>query len=282
MKNYKALCVSMLLAVIFTIISCDDDEDKKPSIGFTSSASTVKEGETIDIPFTKAVPDGVTVQVELGGTATEGVDYEYGISTDGKNLVVEILEDNTYESGEEIEIEITGFSSGVTLGGTVIHTVVVEDPSMLIELTWDSGNGTAGDVDMDLVLWKYDELNDEFDFIDASDAAGNGFESLTLSGSFDNGTYGLTYLYFSGSSDELEFNVTFSTSAGSIEATVNELSFTGAYTLANVNNTPEVSVFIVQFLDKEGDDYNTFSTIAIPDEGSRQKKSTSGLIWLKK
>lgn len=275
MKKLASLLVfSVILATSF---SCSEDEKKKiAQISFDGASQTVNEDEGfIFIPFDVndgPIDENAELSFEASGTATLDEDYVFeGWDEDG--VYFTLVDDEDFELDETLVVTISD-SEKVNISSPDTHTVTITDNDpenfdLVIDLTWDAGSGTPGDVDMDLILWRYDPVGDQFIDIDASAEFGTVFESVTLPGSAVDGTYGLTYQYYSGTSNNLDFTVTFSTENGTLEGTENELVFTETYTLNNVNAT--TTVFIEQIFDKVGTDYNNFSTIDVPSSGSRIK-----------
>lgn len=297
MKKIPQLLISAILVVLITIFSsCGDDEKEVAKVSFDTISQSVGEDEgEIFIPYqvqNGPIADNATLSFDFSGTTTLDEDFELsGWDDDGVYLT--LFNDNTVESDETIIVTIES-GEKVDIGQPDTHTVTIEDndfADLEIELTWDAGSGTPGDVDMDLILFKYDPVGDVFDFVEASDAVGTVFESLTLSSNETEATYGLSYQYYSGSSDNLTFTATFTTTDGTLEGTEDELSFSETYTLDNVN--PTLNVFIEQTFDQDGSDFNNFSTIDVPAVGSRvksfkipsikqDKKSVTRSITLKK
>lgn len=245
----------MFLLTSFLFVSCDEDE--VPVIGFTAASSTVTEGDALSIPLTVALPNGVTPTITLTGTATEDVDYTWGVSTDGKELVFEVLEDNVFDD-ETIIIEITGFSGDASLGETIIHTVTIQDPSLLIELTWDEQD--AGSADIDLFLLKettpgsgnYTEI--------ASSTSVSSLERVVLSAFDPNARYAVTMEYYEGSSNDVDITLSMSTTAGTINGTAKELNFTGTLTQYHLGIDVDVSNVIFT---KTAFNYSSFTPLFI-------------------
>lgn len=272
MKKLTSLLVFSV--ILTTIFSCSEDEKKKiAQISFDGINKTVDENAgTIFIPFDVndgPIDENAELSFEASGTATLDEDYVFeGWDDDGAYFT--LVDDDIFESNETLVVTISD-SEKVNISSPDTYTVTITDNDadfdLVIDLTWDAGSGTPGDVDMDLVLWEYDPVGDVFTDIDGSFQIGTAFESVTLPGTAVNGTYGLTYQYYEGTSNNLEFTVTFSTENGTLEGTENELIFTETYTLNNVNAT--TSVFIEQIFDKVGTDYNNFSLIDVPPSGSR-------------
>jgi len=261
-------------------------EDNDAAIlGFQTPSGTVNESEGSFSTIINLTPlvgtDPINISVGIAGTAAVDIDYDLSIDGSGSDLLLIFsnIDDDISEVPETAIITLTSVDDGpAVLSGNVSEltfTLTIEDnepaadTDLKIDLTWDAGGGTPGDVDMDLILWKHDPGLDVFNFVDGAFSIGTTFESLTLSGTEDDAMYGLTYQYFEGSSNNLEFTVTFTTTDGTLEGTENELSFSETYTLSNINSS--TTVFIEQIFDKLGSDYNSFSAIEVPGTGSRMK-----------
>lgn len=277
MKTFTyPLCSIILLTVVITFSSCSDDEEKKVAeVSFDGTSQIVNEAEGfIFIPFDVddgPIADDAELSFEVSGTATLDEDYIYdGWDEDGVYFI--LVDDDDFELDETLILEITD-SEKVNISSPDTHTVTIvdndTDTDLVIDLTWNAGGGTPGDVDMDLILWEYDPVNEIFSDIAASAQFGTAFESVTLPGSAADGTYGLTYQYWEGTSNNLQFTVTFTTENGTLEGTEKELVFSETYTLNNVNSSS--NVLIEQLFDKVGADYNNFSIIDVPVSGSRIK-----------
>lgn len=269
------ISAALLLVLLLSYSSCGDEEKKTASVSFATISQDVGEDEEeIFIPYdieNGPTADNATISFDFGGTATLDVDFEFlGWNDDG--LYLTLIDDIDVETDETIVVTMTD-SENVTVSSSP-HTVTIEDDdvdtgtNLKIDLEWDSGDGTMGDVDMDLILWQYDAINDEYDFIDAA-AGTTSFETLTLFAADPNGIYGLTYQYYDGTSNNLELIVKFTTTDGTIDGTLHQRTFTETYTLANVN--PTLDVFIEQELQKAGTNYTNFTAINVPTTGSRSK-----------
>jgi hypothetical protein len=275
---------SATLAAAFFFSGCNDDET--PVIGFKADSSSVTEGNTVKVPFSSTVPNGVTPVIALSGTATEDTDYTF--TMDNKEITFTVPDDFIYDPSETINIEITGFDGNANVGSRRIHVVTITDkdqttpPGLRVELRWDvdavtSGN-QPGDVDMDLFLWIEDPPgSDDYYIIDGSAQIGNGFEAIFLPSNnptdYPNRAYGLGYNYYSGTSDNLKVNVSFKVFKGAIDGGENQLESTATYTLANINAWDITDEFyIVQFFEKVDANFNNFTDISVPVSGSRTSK----------
>jgi hypothetical protein len=136
-------------------------------------------------------------------------------------------------------------------------------------LSWDSGNGTPGNVDMDILVW-YESAPGVFTMRFLSDNSGQTFESVSIPGNVENGRWGVSYVYYSGTSDNVNFTVNFRSYKGNLNGTSNRATYNQTYTLANVNPWDQTQVFrIEQFYRKVANDYIEFTGISVPGSGSR-------------
>lgn len=142
------------------------------------------------------------------------------------------------------------------------------DTPLEITLSWNAGNGTAGDVDMDLALYYLNPATGLYESIDESTSVSNPTEKVVLSGTEPNGTYGLRYRYYDGTSNNLSFTATFALNeGGSFSGTANStITFNGVYTLSNI--TEFGSSNISQTFVKNGSTFSNFSAVSIPVSGS--------------
>lgn len=280
--------------------SCSDDEVALALVTFSRDSSTVAESKPqalIVLELDKVATGDITVSYVIEGSATQGEDYTApGTVTLTKGSVdviiaIDILDDTTFEFdpeivnffAEKVKITLTGITGAGRLPDNVnelSHTLIIfeDDPiehSMTIELTWDAGNGTAGDVDMDLLLFLIDPEKGPL-LVGASQQVGTAYEGIVVGTPAPDAAYGLAYRYFEGSSDNLSFKVKFIAESGNLPGDVQEMEFSGTYSQANVNGdvSAGASVKIAQFFQKDGSAYSGFSEIEIPSSGSRAQGQT--------
>jgi hypothetical protein len=254
-------------------------------IEFLSIAATRIEGEGLVVAFNQALPAGVTPTATISGTATQGNDYTY---TQGQNgFAFTILKDEIYESSETIVIELTNITGNATLGAKNIFTVNITDEDetqaarLVINLTWETENESAGDVDMDLLVWYETSpgvytSNGALWSTDGEQPAGTPFEATSIPVSEPNGKWGVSYVYYSGTSNNLTVKVNFRSYKGNIDGVTNRASFTATYTTVNINNNYDVFFdagdVLAQTFDKSGSNYSNLSTeIYVAPSGSRKK-----------
>lgn len=125
----------------------------------------------------------------------------------------------------------------LTPGTQNIYTLTIYEDDTIIFLDWDDGTGSPGDVDMDLWLWLDDPDTPEEDFttVASSSAPGNESEAISIPAGFLNGTFGMSYTYYSGSSDNVSFSVDIVNFGGTLNGGAPDMNFTGSLTQANIN-----------------------------------------------
>jgi hypothetical protein len=182
-------------------------------------------------------------------------------------------------SYETIVFTLMSVVSGpAKLGTQVTHQVNVTEDDAVFLLQWGTNNTTsAGDVDMDLLF----SLNNELVWGSASDGT---YEIVNLPGGFPEAQYGLSYTYYSGTSDDVDFAVGVYTTSGTVNekkynyGTANPLVFKASYTLKNINKWSETSPpKVVQTMTKSKINYTNLSAITVPDGGSRLASVNSKL-----
>ncbi|MDV3310113.1 MAG: hypothetical protein LOY03_14990 [Cyclobacteriaceae bacterium] len=158
----------------------------------------------------------------------------------------------------------------------IFPLTIYEDDTFVL-LTWDNGTqDQVGDVDMDLWLWLDNPDTPEEDFVNlgGSAAAESDFEGILIPGGFPNGTYGLSYTYWGGTADNVNFYVQLTNFGGNLNGGNTALDFQGAYTLANLNVYDDDQdpnhkgpPAIIQTMVKEGLHYSNISDI-VPEDGT--------------
>ncbi|MGE0586992.1 MAG: Calx-beta domain-containing protein [Cyclobacteriaceae bacterium] len=292
----RRICVLVFLAIgVFS--SCREDNTIPVYLFFEKQNSLTAEtiGDySIPVQLNSPAFEDFMVNYTVAGSAQLGVDYttpgNFVIKKDSLigYIIVTIIDDNEFEFdpevtqyfGETINFSLTSVSGNKILAGNSelhTHTLIVADNepikhSMQINLTWDAGDGTAGDVDMDLFVFLLDPQKGPI-MVGDSQQIGTKFEGIVVGTPAPDADYGLGYRYFEGSSDRLKFKVKFIARIGMLSGNVKEKEYEGIYTLDNINNDPteNASVQIVQTFRKMGSDYIDFSEIKIPESGSRVK-----------
>lgn len=249
------------------------------TIEFLTQSVTRNEGIAASAAFNQSLPAGVTPTYTITGTATQTTDYTFTQNQNG--FVITTKTDQVYDPNETIIIELTGLTGNAVLGSKKIFTLTITDEDdapgapqagLKIDLSWDAG-GSLGDVDMDLLIWLetspgvYTAVGGLW-----SANVGQIVETTTIPGSENNGKYGISYVYYSGTSDNLTVNVSMRSYKGNINTTSNRATFSATYKLVNINaytdpyNQPDV---VGQSFEKATNNYINVSGITVAASGSR-------------
>lgn len=301
MKKNIILLLS-LFAVIATSIglsSCKDDEPPpaKPLLSFAASTMTVNEADGIievEVTLDKPASEDIVVGYSLKGTAKSkasvaaGEAYDYEImSVAGKieiakgettgTIELKLYSDLGIEDPETIEIKIEDVDSEnieITREDDLEVTIEQED-GMLIILNWpapDAGN----QADMDIIVRVGDNTTTWEGILTGSTQGG--FESpefIFLPHALEYAAYGISYVYYEGTLDPLEFEATFVEFIdGDFEPEGQEVTYPGTYTAANKNpwtNETIESTLVVQTFVKSGTGFSEISDISEAETGSRMR-----------
>lgn len=290
----------VFLSIVGIFSSCREDGIPPVTIFFQEHSSLTAEtiGDyAIAVSLDRPAPQDIEVNYTISGSATVDEDFttpgSFVIEKDSLQgyIIISIIDDNVFEFdpnemqyfGETVNIILTGVSGNGVLASDeslLTHTLLIADNepiahSMLIELSWDSGDGTAGDVDMDLLLFILDPQEGAV-LVGESQQIGTDFEGIVVGTPAPDAEYGLAYRYFEGSSDPLKFKAKFTAKLGSLPGNAETIEYDGVYTQANINGdiTSGATVQIVQTFRKAGSDYFNFSEINIPESGSRMSSRT--------
>lgn len=229
------------------------------------------------------VPDFIIPSGKKTVTFTKG-----STETDIVLTLFEDLDFEVYENSNPVEtilITLNKIESGpAVIGADKFFVLNVKEDDAVIYLNWDAsgnepGNQTRGDVDMDLLLTYEGQV------VVTSAYEGTDPEYLTIPGGFASGNYGLSYNYYSGSSDQLLFKVFIWNLGGAIEGKYynnlggTPLVYTGTLGLENIfpwsnGNFPKT----VQSFEKDEFDFSNLTLITRPASGSRITESVKPLF----
>ncbi|HMG92993.1 MAG TPA: Calx-beta domain-containing protein [Chryseolinea sp.] len=302
MRKYSILFLSALTlgSFVFVFTSCDDDEPPaKPKLSFATATLTAKESDEnlqIQVVLDKAASEDITVEYSLSGTALDDVtagntapaDYEV-ISDFGEIEIEEgqttgiielnLLSDGEFEEDESIEISIDDVSSEnieLTRDDEVNITLQQEDGRIIL-LEWPAPSA-SGQADMDIILRVGDNTTTWAGVLSgAAQGSFEGPEVLFIPTAVTYAAFGLSYVYYDGTLDPLEFTATFVDFAnGAAEAEAQRESFDGIYTIVNKNKWTDVNTtIVVQTFQKTGGAFTSPTTpITIPPAGSRMSSSS--------
>lgn len=271
------------------------------------------EGRVVQVKllFDRALAGDAVIDFTIGGTALQDAtsdevnDFEIiaqgdMLTVDGEQMTIlkgatealiniTIFEDLRFEydedvlnddnvSFETIVITLENLVSGpIRLETPIAHTVKILEDDAVAFLEWEAQDMTpeAAEVDMDILFW----LNGAIVWYAAR--PGSDFEAVNIPAGLGEGDMGISYTYYSGNSDDVDFaGVLFST-AGTLNGqryTYPEdepLIFLGNYKQANLNPWDDegaggMNPLVAQTMKKSGINYTDFSGLNSFTSGSRQ------------
>jgi hypothetical protein len=258
-------------------------------VEFLSQSATRIEGQSLVMSFNLELPEGVVPSFTITGMATQTTDYTVVQNKNG--FVVTTKKDEIYDANETVIVELTGISGNAELGTKKIYTLTISDEDetapqdgLKIGLTWEALDLSVSDVDMDLLVWLETEpgvYTSQGGLWSAE--IGTNPESTTIPISAPDGKYAFSYVYYSGTSNNLSVKVDFRSYKGNINGTSNRASYTKSYTLDNINfywdpldpsvpyNGPDV---VAQTLEKVSNNFINLSDFNVAPSGSRTKSAT--------
>ncbi|MBX2969129.1 MAG: hypothetical protein KF803_07140 [Cyclobacteriaceae bacterium] len=233
-----------------------------------STAGTATRSEASELADFEIEPSGNLLTIDKGEqtaslwiTVFEDYELEYFVLNNIAYLV----------EGITITLEEVVSGTGI-IGAEKTFTVFITEDDPLVFLSWDpldEPGEDPGDVDMDLFLWLDGEL------LTSSTQDGIAFEVATFPAGLSDGQIGLSYTYYSGSSDDLEFYVEIFNPGGNFEGFFpNRRFYEEKYNANNKNKYDEsgIAPFIAQTMSKVGLDYYNVTGITVNESGSRTMK----------
>ena len=252
-------------------------------VEFQSQSATRIEGQGLVMSFNLQLPDGVVPTYTVTGTAVQVTDYTFVQNKNG--FVVTIKKDEIYDPNETVIIELTGISGNAVLGTKKIYTLTISDEDeaapqdgLRIDLSWETLDLTVSDVDMDLLVWLetspgvYTSQGGLW-----SADIGTLPESTIIPVGEADGKYAFSYVYYSGTSNNLKVKVDFRAFKGNINGTSNRASYDKTYMSANINaySDPYTQPNVVaQTLEKVSNNFINLSGFHVASSGSRTKSVT--------
>jgi hypothetical protein len=257
----------------------------------------------VKLVFDHALANNAVIRFDIDGTARKVANNQelndFEILEEGEMVTVDDDEITILKGATEAKLEILIFedvafeyqkdtpfetiiltleavlSGPAKLGTQLKHTLkIVEDDAVGI-LQWQAQDMTPADakVDMDLIFW----LNDGVVWYAANE--GTGFEGTNIPAGLGEGDFGISYTYYSGESDNLNFTGVLFNTGGTLNGQKytyqvnNPLSFGGNYKKVNLNPWTEEGASapkIAQTMVKTGINYSNISGISpFPEGGSR-------------
>jgi hypothetical protein len=305
------LSLTVIVGITIGISSCKDDEPTKYTVTFAETTMTVTESDFDEIQIVvnldKPAPDDITIDYKVEGTAIE---YESAGTQDYPDYALENVGELEIEKGEtsgvinmqllsDIDIEDDETIILTLDKADVEHVIIAPDTKLEITLKQEDGMvvvlewpeaSTTGLADMDLFVRvgatssnvTYDGLitgsafrgfqyNYEFVFIPKA------YTGDKLGLTYTNTTYGMTYTYYDGTIDPLNFNAIFIDFVnGQGEPEDQQQVFPGSYTAENKNKWTGTTYpnIIAQTFQNNGTAFSNISTITKQATGSRVATSS--------
>jgi hypothetical protein len=233
----------------------------------------------IRIQLDRPANGNITIFLETSGTAADTFDYDLVKSvTIPAGQTVASVEFQPYvdldvDPDEEAIISFKSVSGSASLSQDNITITLEEfEDEVILDLTWRANNGnTPGDVDLDILFWVDDGAGG-YDLFAVSDNIGTTFEALAIpTPLLPDGTYALSFLYFEGTSNDVDFSATFTPlGTTTVDGFDSPAEYTATYTLDNLFD-PLLFPLFEQFGTINGLDFS-LSDITVPSEGSRAPK----------
>ncbi len=178
-----------------------NDEDPKPTIGFSSTSGSADEATSPTLTVELSAVSGLDITVDYavtGGTASGGgADYTFADGTftidAGDNSAttdITISDDDSDEANETIIVQLSNPSSTTSINagsGTYTHTIIDNDaaPTIQFSASSSSENEDAGDVQLTIELSTASGRDVSFDYAvtGAGTASGTGTDFTFTDGS---------------------------------------------------------------------------------------------------
>lgn len=300
MKSLRnaGLSILILFGLVVGLPSCKEEEPPAPpKLSFSVEEMEVKESDgDIDIEFIldKPAAQDIEIKYEISGTAIEKVKagsnsaYDYEIISDYLETEIEAGEttgvislrfysDFGIENDETIEISIDEVDDGIEVTrDDEINITLKQEDGLVVVLEWGVQTGeNYTDVDMDLFLWVQDDnANLALSQFGSTSASVLSPEYFFLpSTPLEDGNYGLSCTYYSGTKDPMNFQVRYVklVNGDDVSTTIKK----GTYTIANLNEWDSETGTDPQLaftFKKAGSDFTDFSDfLGAAASGSRQK-----------
>ncbi|MBT1697840.1 hypothetical protein KK083_13185 [Fulvivirgaceae bacterium PWU4] len=288
----SSLATVVVLGVALS--SCkDDDPPVKPKVSVSAATMTVKESDgtiEVEVSLDKPAPKDISIEYTLDGTAVDKATisgnqaYDYEITEDpgeinidkgqSKGVIkIDLLSDSFIEDPETIEIQLESATEGIELTrDDEVKITINQEDGLIVALYWPAPTSTAY-ADMDLLVRIGATVNNwEADIFNGSvQETNSGPEFVFFPKAWGNAAYGMSYTYYDGTLDPLNFTVRFIDLVnGAIEPEAGFQVFTGSYTAANKNKWTDLSTTqVVQTFVTSGGAYSNISPITKPTAGSR-------------
>jgi|SRR5690349_12478560 len=153
------------------------------------------------------------------------------------NIQLQLFVDFQFENDELIEITLKNSSDVQTGTNKVMSITLEQQDGKVIALVWDKAHT---DVDMDMFLWVGEDtttlITDPPLAIAINASVTTKLEIIFIPAIFADGAFGLSFVYYQGTADPMNFEVQFADfTDGQLEAQADFDVFPVSYSLANIN-----------------------------------------------
>ena len=298
--NSGVIVVIVLSGLVF-LSSCGEDEIPVGNLSFAESTVTFNEADDIieiEVTLNRPAHEDFTIDYSIDGTAidketstTNSYDFEilddladYGEIEIEKGettgiIQIKLWSDFAYENTETIEIKLEEVDSKFVqlTRDDEIEINIEQEDGLGIQLEWDE---TYTNVDMDLFWWAEDAAGDLglTNISSTNPATSPRYEAIFIPNVIDDGDYGISCNYYSGTANPMNFTVKYYKIVGGDDTLIAERN--GTYDLDNINIWDDevngTELLLAATYTKTGSNYSNFSDILIDvdDTGSR-----SGNTW---
>ena len=248
----------------------------------------------VSISLDKAAAETSVIKYSISGTATETSASTYGdfaINGDDQYVIInkgdtkatititvfedfELEIDNIDDSNDAFETVVLKLESVVSgsakIGDNNTYTLNIHEDDAVVQLGWVANDQLVAD--MDLFIWNNSKI------INGSASTSNSpYEVATIPAGFGNGTYGLSYTYYSGTSNDVTITSEIFNLGGTLNNQSTPLSFSADYTSENINvydADGAENPAIVQSMTKNKFNYTGIDDIVVASGTSRVSTNT--------
>ena len=276
------------------------NDDAALELAFAAQEVSVNEADQVlevEVTLSEPAPEDLVITYELGGTAVDSItafydelNPDYYVHGEAGELIIpqgettgivelrfytDLLVEDANPNTEPIEPETITITAtppnGVTMDDNEMTISLEQEDGLLIALFWPDPAGEQ-QADMDILLRVGDTESEWLGFLTGSTAGSfEGPEIIFVPYALQFQYYGLSYPYFEGTLDPLEFEAVFIDLVdGALEAAADTESYTATYTAANINAWEQPSsTIVVQTFEKTETGFSTPTEITVPTSGSR-------------
>lgn len=294
-----------VLGLLVSLASCKEDEVPVGQLSFEQSTISFKESDDIveiEVTLNRPAHEDVTIDYTIDGTAldkeTSNDAYDFEILEDLSDygeieiekgettgiIQIQLYSDFDYEDTETIEIRLEEDDSEFVelTRDDEIEISIDQEDGLIILLEWGE---TYTDVDMDLFWLAEDNVGDlvHTGIGSVNEATTPRFEYVFIPNVVDDGNYGVSANYYSGSANPMNFTVSYIKIVNGDDVSTVEKN--GTYDLDNINPwyTSGIDPLLAATYTKTGSNYSNFSDILIGvnDTGSRSASKLNNLKLIK-